>query len=107
MPLAARVEFLLRDYAHFVQDVESFCERLSALRELRGAAVVERWQAQARAGRFAPVVEELLTLHYDPIYTRSMEKNFAGFAQARDLTLPDGQPATLTAAAAALGAGDG
>ena len=50
MPLAARVEFLLQDYAHFVHDVDSFCERLAALRELRGAAVVERWQAEACAG---------------------------------------------------------
>ena len=41
MPLAARVQFLLHDYAHFVSDTESFCHRLAALRELRGAAVVE------------------------------------------------------------------
>jgi tRNA 2-selenouridine synthase len=37
----ARVDFLLQDYAHFLQDVEGFCERLQALRELRGASVVK------------------------------------------------------------------
>ncbi len=104
MPLAARVDFLLDDYAHFVQDVESFCERLAALREVRGAAVVERWQAEARAGRLAAVVEDLLSLHYDPIYERSMQRNFAGFAAAPTLELPDAAAGTLTAAAAALAA---
>lgn len=100
MPLAARVDFLLDDYAHFVQDVESFCQRLAALREVRGAAIVERWQAEARAGRLAAVVEELLTLHYDPIYERSMQRNFAGFDAAPTLDLPDAAAGTLAAAAA-------
>ena len=102
MPLAARVDFLLHDYAHFVEDVASFCARLQALREVRGATVVERWQAEARAGRVAAVVEALLTQHYDPIYQRSMQRNFAGFAAARAVELPDAAPATLAAAAAAL-----
>ncbi|MDO8418539.1 MAG: tRNA 2-selenouridine(34) synthase MnmH, partial [Rubrivivax sp.] len=104
MPLAARVAFLLEDYAHFVQDVDSFCERLAALREVRGASVVERWQAEARAGHVAVVVEELLTHHYDPIYERSMQRNFTGFATAQMLDLPDAAPAALAAAAAALAA---
>ncbi|MFM7507056.1 MAG: tRNA 2-selenouridine(34) synthase MnmH, partial [Rubrivivax sp.] len=60
MPLAARVAFLLDDYAHFVADAEAFSERLQALRELRGAAAIERWQALARAGDFATPVRELL-----------------------------------------------
>jgi tRNA 2-selenouridine synthase len=102
MPLAARVRFLLHDYAHFLADVESFCERIAALRELRGAAVVERWQAQARAGEREAVVRDLLESHYDPIYLKSMQRNFAGFAQARVLELSDGEPATLAAAAAGL-----
>ncbi len=99
MPVAARVAFLLQDYAHFVADVESFCERLQALRELRGAAVVARWQAEARAGRVAAVVGELLGEHYDPIYERSMHRHFAGLATAEPLALTDAEPPTLAAAA--------
>ena len=102
MPLPARVALLLADYAHFTTDVNSFCERLAALRELRGAATVERWQLAARAGDFATVVAELLNEHYDPIYLRSMQRNFAGFAQAQTLPLADGEPATLAAAAHTL-----
>jgi tRNA 2-selenouridine synthase len=102
MPLAARVAFLLEDYGHFVDDIESFCRRLEGLRELRGAAVVERWQAAARAGEVAAVVQELLTEHYDPVYERSMQRHFTGLAAAEPLSLADGKPATLAAAAQAL-----
>ena len=105
MPLAARVQFLLQDYAHFVTDTESFCARLAALRELRGAAVVEAWQARARsgqAGELAGVVQELLTLHYDPVYERSMQRNFSHYGQALAVPLEDGDATTLQAAALAL-----
>ncbi|MBA4176069.1 MAG: tRNA 2-selenouridine(34) synthase MnmH [Leptothrix sp. (in: Bacteria)] len=102
MPLPARVEFLMQDYAHFVDDVESFCTRLDALRELRGGEVVDRWQAEARAGRIAGVVQELLTLHYDPVYEKSMQRNFAGFASATPVVLADGAEATLDTAAVQL-----
>jgi tRNA 2-selenouridine synthase len=102
MPLAARVDFLLVDYAHFVTDTESFCERLHALRELRGHAVVTRWQQQARAGELAAVVQELLTEHYDPVYLRSMQRNFQHFDRSLALDLPDAQPASLDRAARGL-----
>ncbi len=102
MPLSARVDFLLVDYDYFVADTESFCERLNALRELRGNTVVARWQQQARAGDLAAVVQELLTEHYDPVYLRSMQRNFQHFEQALTLDLPDGLPASLDSAARGL-----
>lgn len=102
MPLGARVHFLLDDYAHFVADVESFCERLNALRELRGKATIQRWQDLARAGQLAPVVQELLTEHYDPVYKRSMQRNFAQFDQSLTLDLHNGHPDTLATAARQL-----
>ncbi len=102
MPLAARVAFLLHDYVHFVDDTDSFCARLDALREVRGAAVVEGWQAAARTGHVAGEVQALLSEHYDPIYERSMQRNFAQFAHATPVLLDDGDAATLDAAAACL-----
>lgn len=102
MPLAARVQFLLQDYAHFVADTESFCARLAALREVRGAAVVEDWQARTRSGQLPGVVQELLTLHYDPVYERSMQRNFRHYAQAVTVTLPNGDATTLRSTALAI-----
>jgi tRNA 2-selenouridine synthase len=100
MSLAARVDFLLQDYAHFVLDAESLCARLDALVELRGRATVKHWQAQARGGAWADMVGELLTQHYDPSYLKSMHQHFAAFDAAVVIELPDAAPATLQAAAA-------
>ena len=80
MSLSDRVALLLRDYDFFVQDVEFFCDRLSTLTNLRGRETVERWQAMARAGQMADVVQDLLDSHYDPRYEESMGRNFAAYA---------------------------
>lgn len=102
MPLPARVDFLLEDYVHFVDDVDSFCQRLEALREVCGADVVGRWQSQARQGLLADVVQDLLTRHYDPVYTRSMQRNFTHFGTAPCLEVVDGRAGTLASAAREL-----
>jgi len=95
MPTAARVELLLQDYTYLVDDVEILCARLQALREARGEQVVQRWQAAARAGRIVEVVNDLLVDHYDPVYLRSMARNFEHFALAPVLAVPNGAGATL------------
>lgn len=77
LPLEGRVALLMRDYDYFVQDIPLLCERLNALRALRGKDVVKGWQDAAVAGRVVQVVRELLVLHYDPIYAQSMKRNFA------------------------------
>jgi tRNA 2-selenouridine synthase len=89
LPLEARVSLLLEDYEHFVDDPEFFCARLEVLIPLRGRAVVEAWQACAREGRMAEVVEDLLKNHYDPSYLASMERNFKDYAQAQITTTVD------------------
>jgi tRNA 2-selenouridine synthase len=82
-PLAARVDFLLRDYAYFLADPAWLNTRLAALKALRGGETVERWQAHASEGRWRELVEELLGSHYDPLYARSQERNYAGFGTPR------------------------
>jgi tRNA 2-selenouridine synthase len=102
MPLAARVQLLMEDYAHHVSDVEGLCARLQVLREARGNEPVERWQAAARGGRLEEVVHDLLTDHYDPIYLRSMARNYAGFEGAPVVHAADGSPDVLETLAAGL-----
>jgi tRNA 2-selenouridine synthase len=102
MSVPARVDFLLGDYAHFVTDIPSFCERLEALKELRGAAVVAAWQALAHNGQVGQVVQELLVQHYDPVYTKSMLRNFKRLDQAWALDLADASAASLQTAARQL-----
>ncbi len=79
MSLPDRVALLLHDYAFFAQNAEFFCDRLATLTTLRGRETVEGWQAQARAGHMAEVVQDLLDTHYDPRYEESMARNFAAY----------------------------
>jgi tRNA 2-selenouridine synthase len=90
-----RVALLLEDYDFFVHDPALFCRRLSALTELRGKAVVERWQALVQQGDMETVVRELLKTHYDPGYASSTQRNFALFGQARECVLPDRGEASM------------
>jgi tRNA 2-selenouridine synthase len=83
LALDARVKLLMEDYDFFVKDVPVFCERLDALRALRGNDVVNGWQASAKAGHIEDVVRDLLVRHYDPVYLQSMQRNFSGFDAAR------------------------
>jgi tRNA 2-selenouridine synthase len=104
VPTPARVELLMEDYDFFVRDVEAFCERLNALRTLRGNDTINAWQAAARSGQIANVVEDLLVAHYDPVYLQSMKRNFTGFEQAKSVQPVNGRRETLDEVAAALSA---
>jgi tRNA 2-selenouridine synthase len=83
LPDAERVALLMEDYDFFVRDREAFCERLSALTPMRGKIIIEGWQSQVRAGQIEPVVQALLTLHYDPVYIASMERNFQHYSASK------------------------
>jgi tRNA 2-selenouridine synthase len=100
LPHEARVALLLEDYHFFVTDTPAFCERLDGLRVLRGNEVVKAWQEAARAGHTERVVRELLTLHYDPIYRQSIQRNYPGHAKPVLRLEWDGSAASLVAAAA-------
>ena len=97
-----RVKLLLEDYDFFVRDIEFFCNRLGALTEARGKAMVADWQDRSRAGGVAGVVKDLLVLHYDPVYLQSMQRNFTHYAAARPLVPRDHSAAAMQALAATL-----
>ena len=97
-----RIELLLEDYGFFARDSERFCQLLDGLVELRGREVVGRWQALARAGLWAEVFGQLMREHYDPLYLRSIDRHFAGFASAPVVALADGGASSLRGAALAL-----
>ncbi|CAG1017970.1 tRNA 2-selenouridine synthase [Burkholderiaceae bacterium] len=102
LPLPERVQLLMEDYDFFVKDVPAFCERLDALRALRGNEVVNAWQEVARSGRIEDVVRDLLVSHYDPVYLQSMQRNFAGFESAAVIEPEDGSHANWSRVAAGL-----
>ena len=99
LPDSERVALLVEDYSFFVHDAELFCGRLDVLIEFRGRAVVEAWKASVRAGAIQPVVQALLTEHYDPGYLQSMRRNFIQFPLARSLIPADHSAEAMAALA--------
>ena len=96
---AARVEFLLRDYAYFVKAPEWLNSRLEVLDRQQSRVTIKRWQAYARSGEWPALVCELLELHYDPLYRRSQKNNFTGFSNAQSLVTDDLSPTGIDALA--------
>jgi len=92
---AERVELLMEDYAYFTAHPEQFCNRLDALTAQRGKVVIEGWKELVGQGNFRPVVHELLTAHYDPVYLESIERNFLQFNQATTLRAADRSMASM------------
>ena len=102
LPLEERVALLMEDYDFFVKDTTFFCERLGALTAARGRELVQKWQDLARNNQCETVVQELLTLHYDPVYLQSMQRNFLGLANATQITLTHRSTQMISAVAQRL-----
>ena len=102
LPLDERIELLMEDYNFFVKDSAFFCLRLEALTEARGKVIVDGWKAQVMNGEVRAVVAELLSLHYDPVYLQSIQRNFVHYANAVVAHAPDRSEFTLSRVAQAL-----
>jgi tRNA 2-selenouridine synthase len=83
LPLGERVKLLLDEYKFFVEDGELFTQRLQALVPLLGKEVISRWEDWIQAQETPKVVQELLSLHYDPAYSGSIARNFEQFTSAK------------------------
>src|SRR5207247_812944 len=79
--------------------IESLANRLARLVPLHGKKAVERWIEMATSGDHDALIAELLTLHYDPTYTRSIERNFPRHCDAAIVDVVDISPAGFRALA--------
>ena len=93
--LAARVQFLVGDYGYFVSDSDRLIRRIERLHALQSNATLGHWKSLAESGDWATLVEELLTRHYDPLYYRSQDKNYAKYGQAASFATGDLSPAGI------------
>lgn len=89
MPMPLRVALLKEDYAHFLGDADLLNMRLSGLLELHGRKLLDEWREAAVARRWDALVGDLLVRHYDPMYRRSIGKNYPNVTEAR-VAVPQG-----------------
>jgi len=91
-PQPLRVALLKEEYEHFLTATEALSNRIARLSPLHAKKTSERWNAMAMQGDHEALIDELLTLHYDPMYTRSIDRNFprhcdASIAEVRDISM--------------------
>ncbi|MGM9482846.1 tRNA 2-selenouridine(34) synthase MnmH [Roseateles sp. NT4] len=86
---AARLAYLLRDYAWLGDDPQGLADKLGTLRELLPKEVLAQWQAWALEGALPPLFEALMARHYDPLYARSQGRHLAGLPDAQRLPCED------------------
>jgi len=87
--LDARVAFLLKDYDYFLTRPEFLGERLDVLRSLQSRETMARWQQLIVDADWPTLVRELLELHYDPLYRRSQDHNYAGMPDSGSFSTDD------------------
>jgi tRNA 2-selenouridine synthase len=98
----ARVELLKQEYAHFLRDPQALGRQLDRLVPLHGRAVIDRWKAQAAAGDWDALVEELLARHYDPTYGRSIGGHYPHLPEAQVVRIDSAEHDAFLDAAHAL-----
>ncbi len=89
LPIPERVQLLLEEYRHFLQDPESLSSLLDLLRKLRGHAQVSDWQAQIANGAWSDFVASLLENHYDLCYRRPGSPDCNYQTPVEQIVLPD------------------
>ncbi len=86
---ATRLAYLLRDYAYLDDDRPALATQIGMLKELQGKETVQRWQQWAQAGDLPHLFAELMALHYDPHYQRSLARHFQAWPQRRRVMAAD------------------
>ncbi len=99
---AARLDYLLRDYAYLGDAPQQLADKLAHLKDLHGKQVVGRWQAWALEGNLPALFAELMALHYDPHYSRSQSNNFSAWPVRQSLEADDLTSAGVEALAQAV-----
>ena len=97
-----RVALLMDDYRHFVADPPALAAKLELLRGLHGRERIEHWMGELAAGRWEPLVGDLLESHYDPAYRRSLFRNYRDAQGATPISVHDISPTGFLALAREL-----
>jgi tRNA 2-selenouridine synthase len=98
----ARLDFLLDDYAYLGKDINDLQERIECLRSFHSNATLDEWKRLAAEGDLATLFSAFIEEHYDPLYHRSQNRNFARFPHARQIEFDTLSPERLATAAADL-----
>jgi tRNA 2-selenouridine synthase len=84
---ALRVALLREEYQHFLNNPALLQQQLDRLRGMYSNEQMAKWHDMYTEHRWDDFVAELLTLHYDPAYTKSIYSHYPDYEQAPQLSL--------------------
>jgi tRNA 2-selenouridine synthase len=76
VPMEERVAYLSREYVWFKENPDKLKDKLLVLKEIRGKKTIGKWFELIDAGQWDAFVEELLSVHYDPLYNGSSRREY-------------------------------
>jgi tRNA 2-selenouridine synthase len=76
LPETVRVQWLLQEYSHLVENPELLKGKLAHLKSRHGHKKLAEWNQLVDRQQWHNLVAALLNSHYDPAYTRSMNHTF-------------------------------
>jgi tRNA 2-selenouridine synthase len=97
--LETRVDLLLDEYRHFLEDRKTLDAQLDCLVALHGRERIAQWKSITD---WRELVARLLVEHYDPAYRHSSARNFAQLPDAATLRIASASDAAFASAADAL-----
>ncbi|ACB50468.1 hypothetical protein cce_1118 [Crocosphaera subtropica ATCC 51142] len=74
LPLEKRVDFLLKEYCYLTQNPDILKNKLQYLKAYYGWEKLSQWYHWIDKKQWKEVVQDLLIVHYDPAYRRSLKK---------------------------------
>ncbi len=95
----ARLDFLVRDYAYLGDDIPLLLRNIDRLASLQSRETIAHWKKLAETGELPTLFGEFIDLHYDPLYRRSQNGNYAGFGDAPRFATDDLSAAGIEALA--------
>jgi tRNA 2-selenouridine synthase len=98
----ARVDLLLQEYRHFVENPRALEAQLDCLVSLHGREKIAAWKSLAARCDWRAFVKALLLEHYDPAYRHSSARNFVRLPEAEKISIRSANEASFDAAARSL-----
>lgn len=102
--MPARVQLWKDDYPHLAADPAAMVRLLSPMKALIGGEELARWQALAEARDVDTLFERVMTHYYDPLYDRSLARDFPPDTRTLKLHLDSLDAAAVDAAVCELAA---
>lgn len=84
---ALRVALLRQEYQHFLDHPALLQQQMERLRGMYSNEQLTKWQAMYNTHQWDAFVAELLILHYDPAYTKSIYSHYPDYEKAPQLHL--------------------